>query len=56
MRTAATRLLLKRADQRRVDRRLDMVEAEFKKDAPNKTDIGLTPEEREQRMKQIFGK
>lgn len=56
MRTAATRLLLKRADQRRVDRRLDMVEAEFKKGAPAaKSETGLTAEEKEARYKQILG-
>jgi hypothetical protein len=54
-RNAATRLLLKRADQRRVDRRLDIVESEFKKDAPARPDLGLTPEEKEERMKEIFG-
>jgi hypothetical protein len=54
-RTAAAKLLLKRADQRRVDRRLDMVEAEFKKDGPAaQPDIGLTPEEKRQRMKEIL--
>jgi hypothetical protein len=53
-RTAAARLLLKRADQRRVDRRLDMLEAEFKKDAPAKTGTRLTPEETEARYRQIL--
>ena len=38
-----------------MDRRLEMVEAEFKKDAPAaKSDIGLTPEEKQQRMKEIL--
>ena len=54
-RTAAAKLLLKRADQHRVDRRLDMVEAELKKDAREaKSDTKFTPEETEARYKQIL--
>lgn len=57
-RTAAAKLLLQRADQRREDRRLAMMEAESKKKTKgkNKAVAGLTREEREERMKQIFGK
>jgi hypothetical protein len=55
-RTAATKLLLKRADQRRVDRRLDMVEAEFKKDASSvKRARKLTPNQKQERIRQILG-
>jgi hypothetical protein len=55
-RTAAAKLLLKRADQRRVDRRLDMLEAEFKKETPpDKPGTGLAFEEKEARMKKILG-
>ena len=53
-RTAAARLLLKRADQRRVDRRLDMLEADFKKGTEGKS--SLTGEEKEERMDRLFGK
>jgi hypothetical protein len=54
-RNAAARLLLKRADQRRVDRRLDMLEVDLKKDAPGKTGPGLTPDEKQERIRQILG-
>lgn len=47
-RTAAARLMLKRADQRRVDR---LHEEETK----NATKPTLTPEEKERRVKQILG-
>lgn len=54
-RTAAARLLLKRADQRRFDRRMEFLEKQ-KDDAKqvlgNQT---LTPEEKDAKMREIFG-
>jgi hypothetical protein len=54
-RTAAARLLLKRADQRRVDRRLDMLEEDRKKPAPRESQTGLTREEKEEAVDKILG-
>lgn len=54
-RDSAARLLLKRADQRRVDRKLNLLESTLKKDGAKKDDSDLTPEEREAAVKQIFG-
>jgi hypothetical protein len=53
-RTAAAKLLLKRADQRRVDRRLDMVDA-LNKGEESEVDTSLTPEGREAAVKRILG-
>jgi hypothetical protein len=54
-RTSAARLLLKRADQRRVDRRLKMLEEERKNATPVETETGLTAEEKEHAIDQILG-
>jgi hypothetical protein len=54
-RTAAARLLLKRAEQRRVDRRLKLLEVEVKKDGSDDAKSGLTPDEKQARIRQILG-
>lgn len=50
------RLLLKRADQRRVDRRIELVERSLKANEPVKeTKRKLTPAQRQEKVKQILG-
>ena len=54
-RTNAAKLLLKRADQRQVARRLDFLESRFKTVKPGKSASGDTPEEVERDVNQILG-
>jgi hypothetical protein len=55
-RTAAARLLLKRADQRRVDRHQDFVEAQARKnEAPPAPALPLTADEKRAAVKKILG-
>lgn len=53
-RTAAARLLLKRADQRRFDRHQDFIERQAKKKEPQPPPV-LTEEQKQQRIKEIMG-
>jgi hypothetical protein len=53
-RTAAARLLLKRADQRRFDRHQDFIEAQARKKEPPPVPA-LTEEQKQQRIKEIIG-
>ncbi len=54
-RTAAARLLLKRADQRRVDRRQDFIEAQAKKKSePPPPPPRLTEEDKQRRLKELM--
>jgi hypothetical protein len=57
-RTAALRALLKRADQKLVDRRIRILEQQAQQAEKAKAvteDKSLTPEEKQLKMKQIFG-
>jgi len=54
-RTAATRLLLKRADQRRVDRRLDLAEETLEKPGNEQAKSPFSATEKEAAVKQILG-
>jgi hypothetical protein len=54
-RTAAARLLLKRADQRRVDRHLKILEAKTAKEKPSRRARKATVEEKVAKVNQIFG-
>jgi hypothetical protein len=53
-RTAAARLLLKRADQRRQDRHQHFLETQAKKKEPQPAPV-LTEEQKQQRIKEIMG-
>lgn len=54
-RTAAARLLLKRADQRRFDRRMRLLESKVERATRVTADRKLSPAEKEARFRQIFG-
>jgi len=54
-RTAAARLMLKRADQRRFDRRMKFLEDQADKTKKVLADERLTPEEKQAKIKQVFG-
>ena len=54
-RTSAARLLLKRADQRRVDRRLKALEAAVKKQPEGETERPWSAAEKQERIRQILG-
>ena len=53
-RTAAARLLLKRADQRRFDRHQSFLETQAKKKEPQPAPV-LTEEQKQQRIREIMG-
>jgi hypothetical protein len=54
-RTAAVTLLLRRADQLRRDRKLDLLEALARKKEPSAPSIPLTAEEKDALAKQVLG-